>query len=70
MFECDDFIEYKDDVLKHMRELWNKLRGRMHINYVKNRSLQEALKKVPYGVDKNDLDWLVKEYFHSDTFKV
>ena len=54
MFECDNFINYKDDVLNHMRELWNKWRGIMHIDYVKNRPLQEALKRVPHRVDKDD----------------
>ena len=42
----------------------------MHIDCVKNRPLQEALKRVPHGVDKDDWEWLVKEYFHSETFKV
>ena len=70
MFECDDFIEYKDDVLKHMRELWNKWRGRMHFGNVKNKTVQEALKNVPFGVEKSDWEWLVKDHFYSEKFKV
>ena len=53
-----------------MKELWNKWRGRLHVKHVKNKPLQEVLRKVPVDVDKDDWNWLVKEHFSSQKFKV
>lgn len=61
--------DQRDNVLQHMRKLWNNWRGSLHKN-VKSKSLHEVLKDVPMGVDKSDWEWLVKEHFLSDKFKV
>ena len=52
-----------------MQELWNKWRGRLHFKHVKGKSLHDVLRKVPMDVDKDDLNWLVKEHFSSQKFK-
>ncbi|XP_049364238.1 uncharacterized protein LOC125828993 [Solanum verrucosum] len=61
--------DQRDNVLQHMRKLWNNWRGSLHKN-VKSKSLHEVLKDVPMGVDKSDWEWLVKEHFLSQKFKV
>jgi hypothetical protein len=39
---------YKDEILEHVRKLWNNWRGDLHRKFVKPAKLmQEALKKVP-----------------------
>ncbi|XP_050203343.1 uncharacterized protein LOC126661173 [Mercurialis annua] len=68
-FEADDLLDHRDDVLHHMRELWNKWRGKMHIKNVKNMSEQEALNCVPNGVHKDDWEWLVKNYYSDKKYK-
>ncbi|XP_049407793.1 uncharacterized protein LOC125871238 [Solanum stenotomum] len=60
--------DQRDNVLQHMRKLWNNWRGSLHKN-VKSKSLHEVLKDVPMGVDKSDWEWLVKEHFLSQKFK-
>ncbi|XP_049380043.1 uncharacterized protein LOC125844753 [Solanum stenotomum] len=67
-FHCDNMNDQRDNVLQHMRKLWNNWRGSLHKN-MKSKSLHEVLKDVPIGVDKNDWEWLVKEHFLSDKFK-
>ncbi|KAH0725169.1 hypothetical protein KY284_001034 [Solanum tuberosum] len=49
--------DHRDHVLKHMRRLWNNWRGSLHMN-AKSKPLQEVLKYVPAGVDKDDWEWL------------
>ncbi|XP_049391426.1 uncharacterized protein LOC125855756 [Solanum stenotomum] len=67
-FDSDDMNDQKDNVLQHMRKLWNNWRGSLHKN-VKSKSLHEVLKDVPMGVEKSDWEWLVKEYFLSEKYK-
>lgn len=67
-FDCDNMNDQRDNVLQHMRKLWNNWRGSLHKN-MKSKSLYEVLKDVPIGVDKSDWEWLVKEHFLSDKFK-
>ncbi|KAH0664550.1 hypothetical protein KY284_029481 [Solanum tuberosum] len=67
-FDCDNMNDQRDNVLQHMRKLWNNWRGSLHKN-MKSKSLHEVLKDVPIGVDKSDWEWLVKEHFLSDKFK-
>jgi len=66
---CDDMNAKKEHVLQHMRRLWNNWRGSLHKN-MKSKPFCDALKDVPRGVDKSDWEWLVKEHFLSDKFKV
>ncbi|XP_059305259.1 uncharacterized protein LOC132056877 isoform X2 [Lycium ferocissimum] len=54
-FESDDMNINRDHILAWMKELWNKWRGGLHANYVKGKSIQEALKNLPEGVDKKQL---------------
>ncbi|XP_060184766.1 uncharacterized protein LOC132614356 isoform X1 [Lycium barbarum] len=68
IFDNDDMIDHKSHVLQHMRKLWNNWRGSLH-NKMKSKSLHEVLKDEPAGVEKSDLQWLVKEHFLSDKFK-
>uniref|UniRef100_M1AKV7 TNP2-like transposon protein n=1 Tax=Solanum tuberosum TaxID=4113 RepID=M1AKV7_SOLTU len=67
-FDSDDMNDQRDNILQHMRKLWNNWRGSLHKN-VKSKSLHEVLKDVPMGVDKSDWEWLVKEHFLSEKFK-
>ncbi|KAL3363154.1 hypothetical protein AABB24_012452 [Solanum stoloniferum] len=67
-FDCDKMNDQRDNVLQHMRKLWNNWRGSLHKN-MKSKSLHEVLKDVSIGVDKSDWEWLVKEDFLSDKFK-
>ncbi|XP_049414729.1 uncharacterized protein LOC125877490 [Solanum stenotomum] len=67
-FDCDNMNDQRDNVLQHMRKLWNNWRGSLHKN-MKSNSLHEVLKDVSIGVDKSDWEWLVKEDFLSDKFK-
>ncbi|CAH9147441.1 unnamed protein product [Cuscuta epithymum] len=69
VFEGFDLLDRRDDVLSHMRELWNKWRGWMHFKYVKKRTPLEALKKVPPGVTKEDWGWLIKNYYFTPEYK-
>ncbi|KAH0643766.1 hypothetical protein KY290_035217 [Solanum tuberosum] len=67
-FDCDNMNDQRDNVLQHIRKLWNNWRGSLHKN-MKSKSLHEVLKDVPIGVDKSDWEWLVKEHFLSKKFK-
>nr|XP_033512071.1 uncharacterized protein LOC104096429 isoform X3 [Nicotiana tomentosiformis] len=67
-FDSADINCQRDNVLKHMRRLWNNWRGSLHL-IVKSKSLRDVLKDVPEGVDKSDWEWLVKEHFLSEKFK-
>ncbi|KAH0702207.1 hypothetical protein KY285_016485 [Solanum tuberosum] len=67
-FDCDNMNGQRDNVLQHMRKLWNNWRGSLHKN-MKSKPLHEVLKDVPIGVDKSDWEWLVKEHFLSKKFK-
>lgn len=54
-----------------MNDLWNKWRGDLHRKFVKpSKTIQEALKHTPEGVDRGDWEWLVKEHFSSEKFLV
>ena len=57
-------------VMRHLRDLWNKWRGDMHRKYVKENSLQVALRNNPTEVSVDDWDWLVKEHYFSSKFQV
>ncbi|XP_059311812.1 uncharacterized protein LOC132063250 isoform X2 [Lycium ferocissimum] len=68
-FESDDMDIHRDHILRWMKELWNKWRGKLHETYVKGKPIQEALKNVPKGVDKKQWEWLVKEHFFTESFQ-
>ncbi|KAH0724887.1 hypothetical protein KY284_000752 [Solanum tuberosum] len=51
--------DQRDNVLQHMKKLWNNWRGSLHSN-MKSKSLHEVLKDVPIGVDKSDWEWLAE----------
>ncbi|XP_033512944.1 uncharacterized protein [Nicotiana tomentosiformis] len=68
-FESDDMDIHRNHILGWMKELWNKWRGQLHAKYVKGKPIQEALKNVPKGVDKKQWEWLVKEYFSTESFQ-
>ncbi|KAH0715038.1 hypothetical protein KY284_007943 [Solanum tuberosum] len=57
-FDSDDMNDQRDNVLQHMRKLWNNWRGSLHKN-VKSKSLHEVLKDVPMRVDKSDWECVV-----------
>ena len=62
---------YKDEILEHVRKLWNNWRGDLQRKFVKPaKSMREALKTVPKDVSKDDWEWLVKEHFFSKEFLV
>ncbi|CAH9103243.1 unnamed protein product [Cuscuta europaea] len=52
-----------------MCELWNKWRGRMHLTYIMNKTMNEALKIVPDDVIKDDWEWLVKDNYFTPQYK-
>ncbi|WMV33796.1 hypothetical protein MTR67_027181 [Solanum verrucosum] len=68
IFDCDNMNDQRDNVLQHMRKLWNNWRGPLHKN-MKSNSLHEVLKDVTIGAEKTDWEWLIKEHFLSDKFK-
>ncbi|KAG5631095.1 hypothetical protein H5410_002812 [Solanum commersonii] len=68
-FDCDNMNDQRDNVLQHMRKLWNNWRGSLH-KKMKCKPLHEVLKNVPIGVDKSDWEGLVKEHFLSVKFKL
>jgi hypothetical protein len=62
---------YKDEILEHLRKLWNNWRGDLHRKYVKPaKTMPEAIKTVLKDVSKDDWEWLVKEHFYSKEFLV
>lgn len=63
--------EFREDVLFHMNDLWNKWRGDLHRKYVKPcNTIQETLRNIPEDIDREDWEWLVKEHFSSKKFLV
>ncbi|KAG5629773.1 hypothetical protein H5410_001490, partial [Solanum commersonii] len=68
MFGSDNMNDQRDNVLQHMRKLWNNWRGSLHKN-MKSKPLHEVLNDVPIGVDKSYWEWLVNGHFLSDMFK-
>jgi hypothetical protein len=62
---------YKDEIIEHLRKLWNNWRGDLHRKYVKPaKTMPEAIKTVPKDVSKDDWEWRVKEHFYSKEFLV
>uniref|UniRef100_A0A8R7P3A9 Uncharacterized protein n=1 Tax=Triticum urartu TaxID=4572 RepID=A0A8R7P3A9_TRIUA len=60
---------YKDEILDHVKKLWINWRGDLHRHFVKpKKTMQEAMKKVPKDIPKDDWEWLVKEHFFSKEF--
>ncbi|XP_040247974.1 uncharacterized protein [Aegilops tauschii subsp. strangulata] len=60
---------YKDEILDHVKKLWINWRGDLHRHFVKpNKTMQEAMKKVPKDIPKDDWEWLVKEHFSAGSF--
>ncbi|XP_049349488.1 uncharacterized protein LOC125814082 [Solanum verrucosum] len=68
-FESVDLNDHRDHIFGWMNELWNKWRGYLHATYVKNKPIVQALKNIPKGVEKKEWEWLVKEYFFSESFQ-
>ncbi len=69
-FENENMELYRYDVLHHMQELWNKWRGKLHLNHVKGKPMHEALRNVSNGVDEKDWEWLIKDHFSTEKLKV
>ncbi|XP_020268038.1 uncharacterized protein LOC109843511 isoform X2 [Asparagus officinalis] len=68
-FDAEDMEQKRELVMRHLRDLWNKWRGDMHRKYVKENSLQVALRNKPTEVSVDDWDWLVKEHYFSSKFQ-
>ncbi|KAG6510526.1 hypothetical protein ZIOFF_028550 [Zingiber officinale] len=69
-FKNDDIELYREATLKHMQQLWKNWRCEMNSKFVKPcKTRQEVLQNVPKGMDKQDWEWLVKEYFLSESFQ-
>ncbi|KAM3200433.1 hypothetical protein P3L10_032795 [Capsicum annuum] len=68
-FDGVELSDHREHILRWMNELWNKWRGYLYEKYVKNKSLQQALKYKPYGIDKKEWEWSVKEHFASEAFQ-
>ncbi|KAG6506618.1 hypothetical protein ZIOFF_031945 [Zingiber officinale] len=69
-FKNDDIELYREATLKHMQQLWKNWRCEMNSEFVKPcKTRQEVLQNVPKGMDKQDWEWLVKEYFLSESFQ-
>ncbi|KAM3356056.1 hypothetical protein P3S68_022770 [Capsicum galapagoense] len=68
-FEGIELTDHREHILRWMNDLWNKWRGYLYGKYVKNKPLQQALKNNPYGIDKKEWEWLVKEYFFLKLFR-
>lgn len=57
--------------IEHMKRLWQNWRGiLMQSSIVKKGGLENALKETPNDLTPDDWEWLVKEHFSSDAFKV
>ncbi|KAH0725406.1 hypothetical protein KY284_001271 [Solanum tuberosum] len=69
-FESVDLNDHRDHIFGWMNELWNKWRGYLHVTYVKNKPIVQALKNIPKGVEKKEWEWLVKEHFCSESFQI
>ncbi|XP_020096921.1 uncharacterized protein LOC109716052 [Ananas comosus] len=68
-FKHEKMEDYRDEILAHMNDLWNKWRGDLHRKFVKPcKTIQETLKQIPEGVDRGDWEWLVKQHFSSEKF--
>ncbi|XP_060181763.1 uncharacterized protein LOC132611347 isoform X3 [Lycium barbarum] len=68
-FESDYMDIHRDHILRWMKELRNKWRGKLHAKYVKGKPIEEALKNMPKRVDKKKWGWLVKEHFSTEGFQ-
>ncbi|KAF3616569.1 putative uroporphyrinogen decarboxylase, chloroplastic-like [Capsicum annuum] len=68
-FEGVELSGHQKHILRWMNELWNKWRGYLYGTFVKNKSLQQALKNKTNGIDKKEWEWLVKEHFSSEAFQ-
>ncbi|KAF3629465.1 putative xyloglucan endotransglucosylase/hydrolase protein-like [Capsicum annuum] len=68
-FDGVELSDYREHILRWMNELWNKWRGYLYRAYVNNKSLQQALKNKPNGIDKKEWEWLVKEHLSSEAFQ-
>ncbi|XP_020100727.1 uncharacterized protein LOC109718741 [Ananas comosus] len=68
-FENTKMEDFREDILAHMNDLWNKWRGDLHRKYVKPCStIQETLRNIPEDINREDWEWLVKEHFSSKKF--
>nr|CAD1829826.1 unnamed protein product [Ananas comosus var. bracteatus] len=65
----EEMEEFREDILAHMNDLWNKWRGDLHRKYIKPCStIQETLRNIPEDIDREDWELLVKEHFSSKKF--
>ncbi|CAN1181791.1 hypothetical protein LINPERHAP2_LOCUS35618 [Linum perenne] len=67
-FQCDEMEENRANSLRHMGSLWNKWRSKLHVQHVKGRRKEEALKNVPPMMKKEDWEWCVNEVFLSEAY--
>ncbi|CAN1284955.1 hypothetical protein LINPERPRIM_LOCUS18804, partial [Linum perenne] len=70
-FNSFDMEPYKDGIMDHMRELWNKWRSRLYNDHVKpcKGVVESAIKNVPPMMNKDDWAWCVTEVFYSDEYQ-
>lgn len=58
---------YRDYTLEHMNTLWVNWRSCLNAKYVKPcKTVAEALKNKPEGMEKEDWEWLTKHFFTKD----
>ncbi|KAM3326262.1 hypothetical protein P3S67_001388 [Capsicum chacoense] len=69
-FEGIELDDHREHILRWMNDLWKKWRGYLYGKYVKNKPLQQALKNNPYGIDKKEWEWLIKEHFFLKLFSI
>ncbi|XP_056685213.1 uncharacterized protein [Spinacia oleracea] len=68
-FESEDMEQERTSTINHMKEIWRKWQGKMFQDHVKNKSMGQAITRVPRNMDKYDWEWLVRVYYHSDNYK-
>ncbi|CAN1774538.1 hypothetical protein LINPERHAP1_LOCUS13000 [Linum perenne] len=69
-FESEDMPHHKEGVLDHMREMWNRWRSQLKGVYLyKILNVEQALKKTPPRMDKEDWAWLVRNVYFTKEYK-
>ncbi|CAN1126779.1 hypothetical protein LINPERHAP1_LOCUS13796 [Linum perenne] len=69
-FESEDMPHHKEGVLDHMREMWNRWRSQLKAVYLyKILNVEQALKKTPPRMDKEDWAWLVRNVYFTKEYK-
>uniref|UniRef100_A0A803MYU9 peroxidase n=1 Tax=Chenopodium quinoa TaxID=63459 RepID=A0A803MYU9_CHEQI len=72
VFANENMETYKDHILEHMKELWQKWRSDLlWYNVTKKKIILAATYKgkPPNGLDMNEWKWLIKEIYMKDDFR-